>query len=92
MVYETVYCSECSKPVKAVPSWLADVKVRFSCETCRQKHPKAYAPVELAGVMPAKSDDDEAVMEIPHDEEGIVDPTEEELVDDEVVAEPVIED
>ena len=92
MVYETVYCSECSKPVKAVPSWLADVKVRFSCETCRQKHPKAYAPVELAGVRPAKVDDDETSADMPHDDEGIVDPTEEELVDDEVIAEPIVEE
>ena len=92
MVYETVYCSECSKPVKAVPSWLADVKVRFSCETCRQKHPKAYAPIELAGVRPIKSEDDDVIGDLPQDEDGIVAPGEEELLDDDVPVEPVIEE
>ena len=51
--------------MKAVPAWLADVKVRFSCETCRQKHPKAYAPVEIAGIRPPKTDDDDAIAELP---------------------------
>lgn len=40
MIYEVVYCSDCKKPIKSVPSWLADVNVRFSCESCRQKHPR----------------------------------------------------
>jgi hypothetical protein len=89
-VYETVYCSECSKPVKAVPAWLATVDVRFSCESCRQKHPKAYAPVELAGVRPLRADDEDVVSELPVDEEGIVDPIDDEVVEDEVVGTPLI--
>ena len=40
MIYEVVYCSDCKKPVKSVPSWLASVNVRFTCESCRQKHPR----------------------------------------------------
>lgn len=86
MVYETVYCCECEKPVKAVPAWLAGVKVRFSCEACRQKHPKAYAPVDLVGVRVAKSEDDDALGDLPTDEDGIVDPVEEEQLDSEVEA------
>lgn len=91
MVYETVYCSECEKPVKAVPAWLAGVKVRFSCESCRQKHPKAYAPVDLVGVRVAKTEEDELIGDLPVDEEGIVDPIEEELVEEEVVGEAIVE-
>ena len=40
MIYEVVYCSDCKKPIKSVPTWLATVNVRFTCETCRQKHPR----------------------------------------------------
>lgn len=42
MVYEVVHCAECGKPIKSVPSWLAGVDVKFSCESCRQKHPRPF--------------------------------------------------
>jgi hypothetical protein len=32
-------CCECGKPISSIPSWLADAKVKFECEECRQKHP-----------------------------------------------------
>ena len=35
-----VRCSECGKPVSSIPLWLADAKVNFQCEECRQKHPR----------------------------------------------------
>ena len=43
---EVVYCSDCKKPVKSVPSWLAGVNVRFTCESCRQKHPRGVPGLE----------------------------------------------
>ena len=35
-----VSCSECRKPISSIPAWLADAKVKFQCEECRQKHPR----------------------------------------------------
>ncbi len=40
MIYDVVYCADCKKPLKSVPTWLAGVNVRFSCESCRQRHPR----------------------------------------------------
>jgi hypothetical protein len=51
LIYEVVYCSDCKKPIKSVPSWLADVNVRFTCETCRQKHPRGVLGYD-SGVVP----------------------------------------
>ena len=42
-----VRCSECGKPVPTIPQWLSDVKVRFQCEECRQRHPRAPGVPEL---------------------------------------------
>jgi hypothetical protein len=42
-----VRCSECAKPIPAIPQWLSDVKVRFQCEECRQKHPRSPGMPEL---------------------------------------------
>lgn len=58
MVYEVVYCNDCMKPVKSVPAWLSDVKVRFTCETCRQKHPKAVAGYEAIATVRTSRDED----------------------------------
>ena len=46
------------KPIKSVPAWLSDVKVRFTCETCRQKHPKAVAGYETVVASRALREDD----------------------------------
>jgi len=51
LIYEVVYCSDCKKPIKSVPSWLSDVNVRFTCETCRQKHPRGVLGFD-ANVVP----------------------------------------
>jgi hypothetical protein len=40
-------CCECGKPISAIPSWLADAKVKFQCEECRQKHPRIPGMAEL---------------------------------------------
>ena len=92
MVYEVVYCSECQKPIKAVPSWLSDVKVRFTCETCRQKHPKALAGYESA-VTPRAAREDDAI----EDPEllgatGDDEPIEEDLVAAEAAFDDVVEE
>lgn len=58
MVYEVVYCNECMKPIKSIPTWLSDVKVRFTCEACRQKHPKAAAGYETVGASRAAREDE----------------------------------
>ena len=63
MVYEVVFCNECHKPVKSVPTWLNDVKVRFTCETCRQKHPKALAGYDTA--LPTRASKDEDAVDDP---------------------------
>jgi len=43
---EEAHCAECGVPISAIPSWYANVAVRFSCDNCRQKSPRlAAAPV-----------------------------------------------
>ena len=44
-IVEEVHCSECGVPIPAIPGWYANVNVRFTCDTCRQKSPKLAAPV-----------------------------------------------
>jgi len=58
LAYEVVYCSDCMKPIKSVPAWLSDVRVRFTCEGCRQKHPKAVAGYDTISAGRAVKDDD----------------------------------
>ena len=40
-------CCESRKPISSIPSWLADAKVKFQCEECRQKHPRIPGMAEL---------------------------------------------
>jgi DNA-directed RNA polymerase subunit RPC12/RpoP len=42
-----VACSECGKPIPAIPSWLATAKVKFQCEECRQRHPRVPGMADL---------------------------------------------
>lgn len=39
-----IHCSECGKPLEKVPSWLANVKIRFVCDNCRQVNPQHWLP------------------------------------------------
>jgi hypothetical protein len=64
LIYEVVYCSDCKKPIKSVPSWLADVNVRFSCETCRQKHPRGVLGFDSSAVARSGIDPDLEVAEV----------------------------
>ncbi len=40
-------CCECGKPISSIPAWLADAKVKFQCEECRQKHPRIPGMADL---------------------------------------------
>lgn len=44
-IVEEVHCIECGVPISAIPSWYANVNVRFTCDTCRQKSPRLGQPV-----------------------------------------------
>ncbi|MBM3494791.1 MAG: hypothetical protein FJX72_10825 [Armatimonadetes bacterium] len=41
-----VLCHECRAPIPSIPAWLIGAKVKFQCEECRQKHPKAAGEAE----------------------------------------------
>lgn len=64
--------------MKSIPSWLSDVKVRFTCEVCRQKHPKPVAGYETPAVSRAARDEDaiddpELIGVVVDDDEDVVD-------------------
>jgi hypothetical protein len=40
-------CAECGKPISTIPLWLADAKVKFQCEECRQKHPRVPGMADM---------------------------------------------
>ena len=51
---EEAHCSECNKPISAIPNWYAQVRVKFTCDACRQKSPRlATAPPAFAAGGPA---------------------------------------
>jgi hypothetical protein len=72
-----VHCFECRKPIAAIPSWLADAKVNFQCEECRQKNPRIPGMAELDRRGSAPTDDlgDHAVEadDVDEDEEDEAD-------------------
>ena len=39
-IVEEVHCIECGVPISAIPSWYANVNVKFTCDNCRQKSPR----------------------------------------------------
>lgn len=43
-IVEEVHCIECGVPISAIPSWYANVNVRFTCDNCRQKSPRPGQP------------------------------------------------
>jgi hypothetical protein len=69
-------CAECGKPMSTIPLWLADAKVKFQCEECRQKHPRVPGMVEMDLRRGAASDD------VPVESEEHVDESDEEMDDD----------
>lgn len=98
MVYEVVHCAECGKPIKSVPSWLAGVDVKFTCEACRQKHPRPFlGPDTVAPVRGGRrvGDDAEeetglAVVAADADEDAPIEDLPEDFVEDEPVAEEAV--
>jgi len=58
VIYEVVYCADCKKPLKSVPVWLASVNVRFSCDSCRQRHPRAALGYDAPSATEVAADDD----------------------------------
>jgi hypothetical protein len=91
LVYEVVYCSECEKPIKSVPSWLGSVNVKFSCETCRQKHPRPFlgpdSVVPSRGGRRGAEDSDEDQGLVVRGEDAQSEDVPEDFADDDVVAE-----
>lgn len=76
-------CSECQKPIPAIPQWLSDVKVRFQCEECRQKHPRgANVPEVVEPLRRSLSATEEEIPEEVMDPEDEVEEEEEEEADD----------
>ena len=47
LILNEASCCECGKPISTIPSWLADAKVKFQCEECRQKHPRIPGMADL---------------------------------------------
>ena len=73
-------CSECGKPIPAIPLWLADAKVRFQCEECRQKHPRVPGMAEVDLRRGASPSDEPVEMDEPSEE--VEEEIEEEAADD----------
>ncbi len=84
-MYEVVYCADCKKPIKSVPSWLAGVNVRFTCETCRQKHPRGVVGFDA---VPAPRLAGDPELEV----DGIIDEPPGELVEEDEVLEDAGDD
>jgi hypothetical protein len=86
VIYEVVYCADCKKPLKSVPSWLAGVNVRFSCDSCRQRHPRTPVGYDAPAATREFAGDDIAVVADP------IEAVEEEPIEEEIEAEdsPVI--
>ena len=49
-VVEEVHCVECNAPIPAIPAWYAQVRVKFTCDTCRQKSPRLAAALPTAAL------------------------------------------
>ena len=40
---EEVHCTDCGVPITSLPSWYATVRVKFVCDSCRQKSGRGLA-------------------------------------------------
>jgi hypothetical protein len=79
--------------VRSVPTWLADVDVRFNCDSCRQKHPRPFAAVDVVAPTVALDGDEEVPDVIEADETTSLDDLlEEELAEEEAAIEKAPED
>lgn len=74
-----VTCIDCGKPLEKIPAWLANVKVKFTCEECRTKH---RTPVVIVDDLPLVDEPAED-MDIIEREEGLETTSLEELAQEE---------
>jgi len=79
---EEVLCYECGAPMPAIPSWYATVKLKFTCDNCRQKSSKP-APIPTLDVVLPRS----AALADDADIEVVADEVDLEVADDEDIAE-----
>lgn len=76
----TVTCVDCGKPLEKIPSWLASVKVKFTCEECRTKH-RTPSVVVVDDLSP--TDEPTEDLDIIEREEGLETTSLEELAQEE---------
>lgn len=74
-----VTCVDCGKPLDKIPSWLASVKVKFTCEECRTKH---RVPLVVMNDLPL-ADEPVEDLDIIEREEGLETTSLEDLVQEE---------
>jgi hypothetical protein len=61
-VVEEVHCIECGAPISAIPSWYATVRVKFTCDVCRQKSPRLGQSVAAAAAAEPEAARDPALL------------------------------
>ena len=85
-VVEEVHCVECGAPIPAIPAWYAQVRLKFTCDTCRQKSPRlsALPTAALAPESVVAADDVESGLD-----DVALDP---EIADDLEVDEPDVDE
>ncbi len=74
-----VTCVECGKPLDKIPVWLADVRVKFTCEDCRVKH---RTPIVIMDDAPLAEEPPEG-LDVIEREEGLETTSLEELAQEE---------
>lgn len=89
LAVEEVHCTECNAPMSAIPSWYANVRVKFACDACRQKSPRLTAAVPAldGAVRPEASALDEDADAATDDTDAETDDVDIELDDAEPAAE-----
>ena len=88
-IVEEVHCSECGVPIPAIPNWYAQVRVKFACDTCRQKSPRLAVPpaaLAVAAARPAAAVVGDADEEVALDEVDVDAADDLEIEDTEEVA------
>lgn len=75
-----VTCVDCGKPLEKIPSWLASVKVKFTCEECRTRH-RTLSVVVVDDSPP--TDEPDKDLDVIEREEGLETTSLEELAQEE---------
>lgn len=68
---EEAHCTECNVPMAAIPAWYANVRVRFTCDSCRQKSsrlppvaPVLETPLRATGEAAVEGEDEIAIDDL----------------------------